>query len=414
MKIRCEYCSSMFDDTLEKCPSCGAPNQNVRRSTVDQPTTIEGLKEWYESKGLPPYETTRFFIGVDYRRPRAFGIYKDENTGNFIVYKNKDNGQRAVRYEGSDEAYAVNELFMRLKQEILEQKARNASSSSRSYSPSDAQNYYDNYNARRGHHTIGNPSRKGNNRLVKYVLLILGVYFFAQFFGSMVLMVFSSDTIINQLKSSGLPAKGYYSYNGDTYYSFGRSSLVEEGKRWCVYDTANGEWELADVSSIPEFKKDRNAKDYFLSEGYDSDYAFPDIASTRVYYDNMYKSGYVTRGYYSYNDNEYYRLDSDDSSSWYIYSHENDEWEKLSYSDIPDALTNQYDARDFYYLPVWNSDTQITDFTDTEYYASYEREKEAIRESQSSDSWSSSDSSDYSWSSSDSWDSGSSDWSSDW
>ena len=119
MKIKCEYCGSMFDDTLEKCPSCGAPNQNVRRSTADQPTTIEGLKEWYESKGLPPYETTRFFIGIDYKYPRAFGIYKDENTGNFIVYKNKDNGQRAVRYEGSDEAYAVKELFMRLNQETL-------------------------------------------------------------------------------------------------------------------------------------------------------------------------------------------------------------------------------------------------------------------------------------------------------
>ena len=136
MKIKCEYCESMFDDTLEKCPNCGAPNQNVRRSTSDQPTTIEGLKEWYAAKGLPPEDVTRFFIGKDYRGAKAFGIYKDENSGNFIVYKNKADGTRAVRYEGTDEAYAVNELHTRLKQEILEQKANNIKNSSTSSSSS--------------------------------------------------------------------------------------------------------------------------------------------------------------------------------------------------------------------------------------------------------------------------------------
>ena len=92
MKIKCEYCDSMFDDTLENCPACGAPNANVRRSTSDQPTTIGGLMAWYDSKGLPGPEVTRFFIGQDYRGPRAFGIYKDENSGKFIVYKNKADG----------------------------------------------------------------------------------------------------------------------------------------------------------------------------------------------------------------------------------------------------------------------------------------------------------------------------------
>ena len=63
MKIKCEYCESMFDDTLENCPACGAPNKNVRRSTPDQPTTIDGLLQWYAAMGLPPEEVTRFFIG---------------------------------------------------------------------------------------------------------------------------------------------------------------------------------------------------------------------------------------------------------------------------------------------------------------------------------------------------------------
>ena len=41
----------------------------------------------------------------------------------FIVYKNKADGTRAVRYKGTDEAYAVNELYLKLKDEILNQKA---------------------------------------------------------------------------------------------------------------------------------------------------------------------------------------------------------------------------------------------------------------------------------------------------
>ena len=72
---------------------------------------------------------TRFFIGKDTRAPRAFGIY--EANGEFIVYKNKSDGSRAIRYKGTDEAYAVNELYMRLKEEILNQKNINLKNKSK-------------------------------------------------------------------------------------------------------------------------------------------------------------------------------------------------------------------------------------------------------------------------------------------
>lgn len=125
MKIKCEFCGTMMDDTQSVCPSCGAPNRNVRRSSGDQPLTIEELRQWYEGKGLPPEEVTRFFIGKDIREPKAFGIYYEEDTGNYVVYKNKASGERSVRYRGTDQAYAVNELFQRLKQEIIQQKMLN-------------------------------------------------------------------------------------------------------------------------------------------------------------------------------------------------------------------------------------------------------------------------------------------------
>ena len=413
MKIRCEYCDSMFDDTLEKCPNCYAPNPNVRRSTPDQPTTIEGLKEWYESKGLPPYETTRFFIGIDYKKPRAFGIYKDENTGNFIVYKNKDNGQRAVRYEGTDEAYAVNELFMRLKQEIIEQKSHSTSNSSNQsgqYNAHDAQKYYDSYNSRRNTRSID----KGP-RLFKRVFTILIIIFGLQVIGHLLSLGFFSSAFRDEFKNMNLPQRGYYSYGGNTYYSFGSSAIASE--RWSIYNKDTDSWELTNVDSISVFEKDKDASPYYLSETYSSDYDFPSFSDTRLYYDIQYGDGYVSSGYYSYDDKDYYHLDSSDSSSWYVYSDDKDDWVSLSSSEVPESLSNQYDAKDFYYVPNWNSETQITDFKDSEYYAIYERDKEAERQSSysSSDSWDSDDSYDYSWDSgSDSWDSGSTDWDSDW
>ena len=125
MKVKCDFCGTMMNDTESVCPSCGAPNASVRRSSGDQPLTIEELKKWYESKGLPPENVTRFFIGKNVREPKAFGVYFEEESGNYIVYKNKASGERAVRYRGTDQAYAVNELFQRLKQEITQQKMRN-------------------------------------------------------------------------------------------------------------------------------------------------------------------------------------------------------------------------------------------------------------------------------------------------
>ena len=121
MEIKCEYCGAYMSDTDEKCPNCGAINKNHKRVADNTPKTIEELKQWYKDRNLPPYEKTRFFIGMDYKKPKAFGIY--EENGNFIVYKNKADGSRAVRYQGRDEAYAVNELYLKLKSEILNQKA---------------------------------------------------------------------------------------------------------------------------------------------------------------------------------------------------------------------------------------------------------------------------------------------------
>ena len=133
MRIKCEYCNNYIDDSDEKCPYCSAPNNGIKRTGTGVPKTIEELKHWYIDHNLPDENTTRFFIGRDYAGPRAFGIFKDETTGNFIVYKNKSDGTRATRYSGKDEAYAVNELYMKLKEEMMNQQSRSSSYRSSDY-----------------------------------------------------------------------------------------------------------------------------------------------------------------------------------------------------------------------------------------------------------------------------------------
>ncbi len=89
---------------------------------LEQPKTIEELRNWFKANGYEPART-RFFAGVDVKSPKAFGIYKNE-FGEFVVYKNKADGTRAIRYQGDDEEFAVHELYQRFQEEIINQQTR--------------------------------------------------------------------------------------------------------------------------------------------------------------------------------------------------------------------------------------------------------------------------------------------------
>ena len=99
----CPFCNQIIEQNEQVCPHCGERNKT--------PETIEELKSYCEKRGMP-LSRMRFFIGENYEKPKAFGIYED--GGSYIVYKNKANGERATRYSGPDEAYAVRELFQKL------------------------------------------------------------------------------------------------------------------------------------------------------------------------------------------------------------------------------------------------------------------------------------------------------------
>ena len=378
MKIRCSYCGTYIDDTLATCPNCGAPNEGVVRTTSKQPLTIGELKQWYQDRGLPPAETTRFFIGEDYKGPRAFGIYKDEKTGNCVVYKNKANGERAVRYQGTDEAYAVNELYQRLKQEIIEQKNRAA--------------------GKDGAYRSGTGDGDGPKKGKTFIFGIMGAVIST--------IVIGVSTIFGFV-SGDAPAAGYYLYEDTPYYYATESgSSMYDG--WFAYEL--GDWYgLIRSDYMPEaLRENKTAKEYYVSRDWEIGLPCTDFRDS-IEYQDLLNHFEVETGYYQHNGNTYYHVDDAAELGWYTYDAGSDDWHEVNYGDLPEELSHQTTAEDFYYTPDWDSDTQIKDFEDTEYY----REHEENRNSDSG--WENSDNdSDYDWDSGDSWDSGGSDWDSDW
>ncbi|MCQ2537941.1 MAG: zinc ribbon domain-containing protein [Lachnospiraceae bacterium] len=231
MKVKCEYCDSFIDDTADFCPNCGAPNANVMRSGVGVPKTIEELKQFCNEKGMN-LPQMRFFIGENYTGPRAFGIYKDGE--NFIVYKNKADGSRAVRYRGTDEAYAVNEIYQKLWSEVQTRRAQDISG------PSTQSGY------RPGNSSSGSSDSGGcfsfifkhtKGLLIAIIVLMLG-----------------------SCLGGRIPDRGYYTYNDNKYYY--------QNSKWYVYDAIRDIW---DSTSVDDYLED-NYRDYYDSDSYSSSY----------------------------------------------------------------------------------------------------------------------------------------------
>ncbi len=307
MKIKCDYCDSMIEETEKQCPHCGAPLSGANRTASSSPQTIEQLKAWYKAHNLPPEEVTRFFIGRDVREPKAFGIYKN-TSDDFVVYKNKSDGSRAIRYQGKDETYAVNELYQRLRSEIEDQIRRNNPTAPRGYK-----------NTYRG--TAGNRGSGGNDS------------FFKKLFNWMLDHKKISITIfivivciIAALCASGVP-RGYYSYNGRDYY--------RQGSDWYYYDNDFGTWHWATGSDGIYSAIDDDNYSSFENHSYYGDHSFEDS----IYYDSS------ASDYSSSND-------SDSGSSFWSWfgSDDDDDWDSDWSWDSSDSWDSDWGGSD------WDSD----------------------------------------------------------
>ena len=226
MRQKCEYCGNWIDDTDAVCPHCNAPNEHMMASADGVPKTIEELKAFCAMHNLP-LKDMRFFIGEDYKKPRAFGIYQDGS--NFVVYKNKADGGRAVRYRGKDEAYAVNEIYQKMKSEISNQRNFQASKS----------------------------LKKSRKNLSRSTLLVAGAIFIAA----------AAFTFLGSL-----PSRGYYHYNDNAYYY--------QDSSWYYYDTSYDTWYLDDD---PPTTLTEHADDYYDGETYDSSWDASDFSYSDYY-----------------------------------------------------------------------------------------------------------------------------------
>ena len=426
-KVKCEYCGNYIMDTDEVCPNCGAANAYHRRTASDTPRTIEELRDWYKARNLPPEEVTRFFVGKNIREPKAFGIYEED--GKFVVYKNKADGSRVIRYEGTDEAYAVNELYLRLKEEILNQKSHNAAMrTGKKGSRGKSKNFF-------GRH--------------RFLLLLLISFLPVSF-------VFGSYGMYAYKESLKPQEYRYYLDEDNTPYYHISSWSSGRSYDWWIYNDSSKDWELYRAfDSEEEFPEELSHKsrsysslsDMLKEMGLDSYeyYDTYDIHRSKNYIDaghHYTPSGgyYVNDGntYYYLVDYYGYRYGDGDNSGWYLYDDDSGSWDYYCDKDDRDALGDalwyydddyrvgsdydRYTSGNVYnFTAEEQAGWSATDFSDTEWYqAAEEAEAEADAayeeyKSQSSDSgsWWDSDSS-YDWDSSDSWDSGSTDWDSDW
>lgn len=225
MKLTCDFCGGYLTELDETCPHCGATNAQYKRQSNETPRTIEELKQWYVAHNLPPQEVTRFFIGEDYKQPKAFGIYQDGER--FIVYKNKEDGSRAIRYDGADEAYAVNELYLKLKERIAQQK-----------------------------------SRQNKTKTTKKAFLgMFGVYFI------ILLVIILFACCLDWTK----PTRGYYKYDGNQYYYLDNN--------WYFYDNDYDDWSSTTVDE----ELSEHYDNYYESQDYYSEYGTSDFSDTSYY-----------------------------------------------------------------------------------------------------------------------------------
>lgn len=269
----CDVCGKPLADDATTCPYCGAEqHENIRLTKI--PETIEELQAFCAAHRMP-LDAMRFFIGEDFKGARAFGIFKRED-GVCVVYKNKADGSRAVRYEGPDEKHAVREIYEKIKSET---ELRRVS--------------YGQNNSKRSA-----PEPPDDGKPLKPWEIVLGGIFF--FWKPIVLVL----AVLLFFYSSGkTPDRGYYSYQGDTFYY--------QNSGWYFYDALSNDWER--VYDVPETLEE-NFDDYYESTTSDDRSGLPDFSDSQYYEeDNESFFSDLFDSDSSYDD---YDWDSGDYSSW--------------------------------------------------------------------------------------------------
>ncbi|MBR3099923.1 MAG: hypothetical protein IKH18_10240 [Clostridia bacterium] len=259
---KCRYCGATLTSDEKECRNCGAGNpdyvppleikdEESGTPRIVHPKTIAELKQYCAERGMPLLRM-RFFIDTDTPEAKAFGIYRDGDD--FIVYKNKADGSRAVRYHGKDEAYAVNELFQKLLDECH----------------------------MRGIYPDGKPKsvtrgRAGQTRADKKKTSLISVVIV------IAILVISLIISYNSHKKDG-----YYRFPGDrTYYRYDDD--------WFLYEPYifGNSWTAVDSPSYSDYDS------YYEGNSYDSDWGVENFKNSDTWSDYSESHSYSDSSDYS-------------------------------------------------------------------------------------------------------------------
>ena len=246
---RCPFCDATVRSSERFCPNCGSENPMYTEDTprvVVLPRTIDELKEYCAERNMPLLRM-RFFIGEDFREPKAYGIYRDER-GNFTVYKNKADGTRAVRYSGPNESRAVDEIFRKLLDECakrgIDPDHSLASDASRTVRTS-PQRSAPSRGARRKTKLSSLPARL-------FLLFLLAFVFFSLFFSGVSACLSGEGC---RTSGGGCGTSSHSSYSDSSYdsYDSGSSggsgsndsdwSSNDSGGSWDSWDSDDSDWD---------------------------------------------------------------------------------------------------------------------------------------------------------------------------
>ena len=319
----CPFCGAVVTSEEKNCPNCGGENPNYIRDQLQQiirPKTLSELKEYCAERGMPLLRM-RFFIGVNIQEPRAFGIYQE--GGRFIVYKNKSDGSRAVRYNGPDEAYAVNEIYTKLIDECHnrgiypDQPGRSAAAQSRAAADTDSVQAIEQWAAGMEKHQrkLEEKKKKKNRRTLLIVVGALAALFVA--------------AIISVISTSPVPLEeGYYLDSNSAVYLY--QNLGSGYSKWHVFRDS---WVKADMP----YGTTRETKGKYQGKE-----ILPEWNVTELKMQDE-----IPEGYYQFGENLYYY-----NGKWVRYRPGTDKWDSdfLGY-DNEDRLildyTPYYQGKDF-------------------------------------------------------------------
>jgi hypothetical protein len=230
------------------------------------PLTIEDLKCWAWERNLP-LSDMRFFLGEDYKEPKAFGIYQNTD-GNFVVYKNKADGTRAIRYEGPSEAKAVKELYLKMTSEIDKRKRAGTAKSA---------------------------SSGKEKSSIPFVIGMIGLIIIPWF------LVYGAICLLFFVNRTSEPETGYYRYEENDYYNLSND--------WYIWNIAENAW-TATVEPDTE-----DIENYYVGSAYEDTYYY-NFANTTYYEDYQQSSNYSNDDYYWNTDDSWDSGYTDWNSDW--------------------------------------------------------------------------------------------------